>query len=131
MLILLTAFINIICVLISWEAIDEKVGPFHFFILFLEGCLMGLFMATDLLLFYLFWEIQLIPMFFLIGIWGHDRKVYASVKFVLFTFGGSLFMLIALVGLFVIHGRQTGVYTFSFYQLLHTQMSAGHRSLAL
>ena len=123
MLLLLTAFINIICVLISWEAIDEKVGPFHFFILFLEGCLMGLFMATDLLLFYLFWEIQLIPMFFLIGIWGHDKKVYASVKFVLFTFGGSLFMLIALVALFVIHGRQTGVYTFSFYQLLHTQMS--------
>ncbi len=72
MLLLLTAFINIICVLISWAAIDEKVGPFHFFILFLEACLMGLFMATDLLLFYLFWEIQLIPMFFLIGIWGHD-----------------------------------------------------------
>ncbi len=123
MLLLLTAFINVICVLISWEAINTKVGPFHFFILFLEGCLMGLFLATDLLLFYLFWEIQLIPMFFLIGIWGHTNRVYASVKFLLFTFGGSLFMLIALVGLFVIHGQQTGVYTFSFYQLLQTTMS--------
>jgi len=123
MLILLTAFINVICVLISWRAINTKVGSFHFFLLFLEGCLMGLFMATDLLLFYLFWEIQLIPMFFLIGIWGHDNRVYASVKFVLFTFGGSLFMLIALVALYVIHGHQTGVYTFSLYQLTQTNLS--------
>jgi NADH-quinone oxidoreductase subunit M len=123
MLILLTAFINIICVLVSWEAITVKVGSFYFFLLFLEGCLMGLFLATDLLLFYLFWEIQLLPMFFLIGIWGDTNRVYASVKFLLFTFGGSLFMLIALVGLYVIHGQQTGVYTFSFYQLLQTKMS--------
>jgi NADH-quinone oxidoreductase subunit M len=123
MLILLTAFINVICVLISWRAINTKVGSFHFFLLFLEGCLMGLFTATDLLLFYLFWEIQLIPMFFLIGIWGHENRVYASVKFVLFTFGGSLFMLIALVALYVIHGNQTGVYTFSLYQLAQTHLS--------
>lgn len=123
MLVLLTAFINVICVLISWEAINTKVGSFHFFLLFLEGCLMGLFLATDLLLFYLFWEIQLIPMFFLIGIWGHTNRVYASVKFVLFTFGGSLFMLIALVALYVIHGHQTGVYTFSLYQLTQTSLS--------
>lgn len=123
MLILLTAFINVICILISWEAINIKVGSFYFFLLFLEGCLMGLFMATDLLLFYLFWEIQLIPMFFLIGVWGHTHRVYASVKFVLFTFGGSLFMLIALVALYVIHGHQTGVYTFSLYQLAQTSLS--------
>ncbi len=123
MLLLLTAFINVICVLISWRAINTKVGSFHFFLLFLEGCLMGLFTATDLLLFYLFWEIQLIPMFFLIGIWGHANRVYASVKFVLFTFGGSLFMLIALVALYVIHGNQTGVYTFSLYQLTQTNLS--------
>jgi NADH-quinone oxidoreductase subunit M len=123
MLLLLTAFINVICILISWEAINTKVGSFHFFLLFLEGCLMGLFMATDLLLFYLFWEIQLIPMFFLIGIWGHKNRVYASIKFVLFTFGGSLFMLIALVALYVIHGQQTGVYTFSLYQLTQTTLS--------
>lgn len=123
MLILLTAFINVICVLISWRAINTKVGSFHFFLLFLEGCLMGLFMATDLLLFYLFWEIQLIPMFFLIGIWGHANRVYASVKFLLFTFGGSLFMLIALVALYVLHGNQTGTYTFSLYQLIQTNLS--------
>jgi NADH-quinone oxidoreductase subunit M len=123
LLIWLTAFINVICILISWEAITVKVGPFHFFLLFLEGCLMGLFLATDLLLFYLFWEIQLIPMFFLIGVWGHAKRIYAAIKFVLFTFGGSLFMLIALVAIYVIHGQQTGEYTFNLYQLTRTQLS--------
>jgi NADH-quinone oxidoreductase subunit M len=123
MLIWLTAFVNVICILISWQAITVKVGPFHFFLLFLEGCLMGLFMTTDFLLFYLFWEIQLIPMFFLIGIWGHANRVYSAIKFVLFTFGGSLFMLIALVAIYVIHGHQTGEYTFNVYQLTKTQLS--------
>ncbi len=123
MLIGLTAFINVICILISWKAITVKVGPFHFFLLFLEGCLMGLFLATDLLLFYLFWEIQLIPMFFLIGVWGHAKRTYASIKFVLFTFGGSLFMLIALVAIYVMHGHQTGEYTFNLYQLTQTRLS--------
>ena len=123
MLILLTAFLTVISILISWEAIQERVGAFNFFLLFLEGCLAGLFLATDLFLFYLFWEIQLIPMFFLIGIWGHKNRVYASTKFILFTFGGSLFMLIALIALYVIHGQQTGVYTFSLYQLTQTSLS--------
>jgi NADH-quinone oxidoreductase subunit M len=123
MLIWLTAFVSVICILISWKAITVKVGPFHFFLLFLEGCLMGLFMATDLLLFYLIWEIQLIPMFFLIGVWGHINRIYASIKFVLFTFGGSLFMLIALVALYILHGQQTGEYTFALYQLTQTHLS--------
>jgi NADH-quinone oxidoreductase subunit M len=121
LLMLLTAFINILCVLISWRAIDYKIGSFHFFLLFLESSVMGLFMATDLLLFYLFWEIQIIPMFFLIGIWGHERRVYAALKFVLFTLCGSLLMLLALIALYVIHGQQTGVYTFAYYQLMHTR----------
>ena len=123
MLIWLTAFVNIICILISWRAITLYIGSFHFFLLFLEGCLMGVFMTTDLLLFYLFWEIQLIPMFFLIGVWGHANRVYSAIKFVLFTFGGSLFMLIALVAIYVIHGHQTGTYTFSLYELTKTQLS--------
>jgi NADH-quinone oxidoreductase subunit M len=118
---LLTAFINILCVLISWRAIDYKIGSFHFFLLFLESSVMGLFMATDLLLFYLFWEIQIIPMFFLIGIWGHERRVYAALKFVLFTLCGSLLMLLALIALYVMHGQQTGVYTFAYYQLIQTR----------
>jgi NADH-quinone oxidoreductase subunit M len=123
LLLLLTAFINIICILVSWRAITLEIGSFHFFLLFLESSVMGLFMATDLLLFYLFWEIQIIPMFFLIGLWGHERRVYAAVKFVLFTLCGSLPMLIALIALYVLHGQQTGVYTFSVAQLIHTSFS--------
>jgi NADH-quinone oxidoreductase subunit M len=124
LLLLLTSFINILCVLISWRAIATKVGPFHFFLLFLEGALMGLFLATDLLLFYLFWEIQIIPMFFLVGIWGHEKRIYAAVKFLLFTLSGSLVMLIALIILYILHGQQTGVYTFALQQLMQTRLSA-------
>jgi NADH-quinone oxidoreductase subunit M len=123
LLLLLTAFINVLCILISWRAITSKVGAFHFFLLFLEASVMGLFLATDLLLFYLFWEIQIIPMFFLVGVWGHEKRVHAAVKFVLFTLAGSLVMLIALVAIYVLHGRQTGVYTFAFVQLMHTHLS--------
>jgi NADH-quinone oxidoreductase subunit M len=124
LLLLLTAFINVLCVLISWQAITTKVGSFHFFLLFLESSVMGLFVATDLFLFYLFWEVQLIPMFFLIGIWGHEKRVHAAVKFVLFTIGGSLLMLVALIALYLIHGHQTGVYTFAYTQLMQTHLSA-------
>jgi NADH-quinone oxidoreductase subunit M len=122
MLVLLTGFLTVLCVLVSWKEIDAKVGTFHFFLLFMETSIMGVFLATDLFLFYLFWEIQVIPMFFLIGIWGHEERVYATVKFILFTLAGSLFMLIALIGLYLIHGAKTGQYTFSLYQLIQTPL---------
>jgi NADH-quinone oxidoreductase subunit M len=123
LLLILTAFINVLCVLVSWQAVTAKVGSFHFFLLFLESSVMGLFVATDLLLFYLFWEIQLIPMFFLIGGWGHEPRVHAAMKFVLFTIGGSLLMLVALIALYLSHAEQTGVYTFAYAQLLQTRLS--------
>ncbi len=121
-LILLTAFLTALCILVSWREIQTRVGTFHFFLLFMETSIMGVFLATDLFLFYLFWEIQIIPMFFLIGIWGHEERVYATVKFILFTLAGSLFMLIALIGLYLIHGAKTGQYTFSLYQLMQTPL---------
>ena len=123
LLLVLTAFINILCVLISWRAITTKVGSFHFFLLFLESSVVGLFLATDLFLFYLFWEVQLIPMFFLIGIWGHEKRVHAALKFALFTISGGLLMLVALIALYLIHGQQTGVYTFAYARLLETHLS--------
>ena len=122
MLILLTAFLTVLCVLVSWKEIHARVGTFHFFLLFMETSIMGVFLATDLFLFYLFWEIQIIPMFFLIGIWGHEQRIYATVKFILFTLAGSLLMLIALIGLYLTHGAQTGQYTFSLYQLMQTPL---------
>ncbi len=124
MLILLTAFLVVLCVLVSWNQITERVGSFHFFLMLIETGILGVFMATDLFLFYLFWELQLIPMFFLIGMWGHERRLYATIKFILYTIFGSLFMLLALIGLYLIHGSQTGAYSFALHELLNTRLSA-------
>jgi NADH-quinone oxidoreductase subunit M len=121
-LILLTTFLGLLCVLVSWKQIDRRVPAFHFFLMFMLTGVLGVFLATDLFLFYLFWEVQLIPMFFLVGVWGHENRVYATIKFILYTIAGSLLMLIALIGLYLVHGSQTGQYTFSLYHLIHTPM---------
>ncbi len=86
--------------------------------------LAGVFLALDLFLFYFFFEMMLIPMYFLIAVWGHERRVYAAIKFFIFTQVSGLLMLVAIVALVFIHGRETGVYTFDFTQLLGTQMAA-------
>jgi NADH-quinone oxidoreductase subunit M len=122
-LVLLTAFLGFLCVLVSWKQIDTRVGAFHFFLQFMQTGILGVFLATDVFLFYLFWEVQLIPMFFLIGMWGHERRIYATIKFIIYTITGSLLMLIALIGLYLIHGSQTGTYTFSLSQLMHTALN--------
>ncbi|HEY5522992.1 MAG TPA: NADH-quinone oxidoreductase subunit M, partial [Desulfuromonadaceae bacterium] len=80
------------------------------------------FLSLDLALFYLFWEIMLIPMFFLIGVWGHGRKIYSTIKFFLFTMFGSLLMLLAIIALHLLHAKQSGVATFALPELLHTQL---------
>lgn len=123
MLILLTTILVALCVPVSWKQINTKVGAFHFFLLFIETGILGVFLAEDLFLFYLFWEIQLIPMFFLVGIWGHEKRLQAAIKFILFTVAGSLLMLIALIGLYVLHGSQTGVYTTYIPQLMRTPLT--------
>lgn len=121
-LVLLTAFLGVLVVLVSWTQITTRVAAFHFFLLSMQTSVLGVFLATDLFLFYLFWELQLIPMFFLIGIWGHEDRIRATVKFVLFSITGSLLMLIAVIGLYQIHGSNTGVYTFSLFQLGQTPL---------
>jgi NADH-quinone oxidoreductase subunit M len=123
-LVLLTAFLGFLCVLVSWKQIDTRVGAFHFFLQFMQTGILGVFLATDVFLFYLFWEVQLIPMFFLIGMWGHEKRILATIKFIIYTLVGSLLMLIALIGLYLIHGSQTGIYTFSLYQLMRTPLPA-------
>jgi NADH-quinone oxidoreductase subunit M len=122
-LILLTTFLSVMCVLVSWRQIEERVSGFHFFLLAMQTGVLGVFLATDLFLFYLFWELQLIPMFFIIGIWGHENRIYATVKFVLFSITGSLLMLIAVIGLYIAHGSQTGNYTFSLFHLTETLLT--------
>ena len=121
-LILLTAFIGVLAVLVSWKQVKTRVAAFHFFLLFMQTGVMGVFLATDLMVFYLFWEMQVVPMFFLIGIWGHENRAYATVKFVLFSMAGSLLMLVALIVLYLIHGSQTGIYDFSLAGLMRTQL---------
>lgn len=123
LLVLLAAFLGVICVLVSWKQIKERVGAFYFFLLAMQTGVLGVFLSTDLFLFYLFWELQLIPMFFIIGIWGHEKRIYATVKFVLFSITGSLLMLVALIGLYIAHGSQTGFYTFSLFELTRTVLS--------
>jgi NADH-quinone oxidoreductase subunit M len=97
---LLSAFLTPICVLISWRSIEHRVKEFYAFLLLLEFGLIGVFLAQDLFLFYVFWEVSLVPMYFLIGIWGHERRIYAAVKFFLYTMAGSVLMLAAIIYLY-------------------------------
>jgi len=107
-LVLLTAWLIVLCMLVSWGSVNAQTGVFHFALLFNQFAVMGVFLAGDPFLFFLFWEIQLLPLFFLIGLWGSAHRVGATVKFFLFSMAGSLFMLLALVGLYVYHADPAG-----------------------
>jgi NADH-quinone oxidoreductase subunit M len=123
LLLALTQFLGLTAVLASWTEIRERVGFFHFNLLWISAGIAGVFLSLDLFLFYFFWEMMLIPMYFLIAIWGHERRVYASIKFFLFTQLSGLLMLLAILGLVFAHGQSTGVYTFDYTQLLGTALS--------
>ena len=123
LLLLLTFFLGIISVLISWNEIKEREGFFHFNILWILAGITGVFLSMDLFLFYFFWELMLVPMYFLIGIWGHENRTYASYKFFIYTQASGLLMFIAIVALYFIHGKNTGIYTFDYFALLGTPMS--------
>jgi NADH-quinone oxidoreductase subunit M len=121
----LTFFLGIIAVVTSWTEIRERVGFFHFNLMWVLAGIAGVFLAVDLFLFYFAWELMLIPMFFLIVIWGHERRVYAGVKFFLFTQCSGLLMLLAILALYFIHHQATGVYTFEYSELLGTPLGSG------
>lgn len=116
-LVLLTTFLAPLTILSTWTAVTEKVKGFMISMLILETALVGVFVALDLFLFYVFWEAMLIPMYFIIGIWGGPRRIYATIKFVLFTLTGSLLMLVAIIALYFINQAYSGVYTFSIPEL--------------
>jgi NADH-quinone oxidoreductase subunit M len=123
LLLMLTFFLGILSVLASWNEITEAVGFFHLNLLWILAGIAGVFLAVNLFLFYFAWELMLVPMYFLISIWGHENRVYAAVKFFLFTQLSGLLMLIAILALFFLHYRATGVYTFEYGELLGTKMS--------
>jgi NADH-quinone oxidoreductase subunit M len=111
-LVVLSTLLTPLCVLVSWKSIDKHIKQFFAFLLLLEFGLIGVFCALDLFLFFVFWEVSLVPMYFLIGIWGHDRRIYSAVKFFLYTMAGSALMLVAMVYLYI----QAG--TFDYAKIL-------------
>ncbi len=112
-LVLLVTFLTVLCVLVSWLSVQEHVKEFFFFLLLLETGTIGVFISLDLFLFYVFWELSLVPMYFLIGIWGHERRVYAAVKFFLYTTVGSVLMLVGILWLYNVFG------TFDYLSISH------------
>ena len=113
--VLLSALLTILCVTVSWNAITDKVKEFYASLLLLEGAMIGVFCSLDLFLFYIFWEAMLIPMFIMIGVWGGPNRVYAAIKFFLYTLIGSLLMLIGIIVLFFYNGR-----SFDILQMMTT-----------
>src|SRR6185436_14924445 len=112
LLILLTTMMGSIAVLSSWAAITERVKEYYIFLLVLQTGMLGAFMALDFLLFFLFWEVMLVPMYFLIGIWGSANRLYSAIKFFLYTLVGSVVMLLGILALYFYGHSVTGVYTF-------------------
>ena len=98
LLLVLTGFLTPLALLGSWESVHKKTKAFCIVVLLLESAMMGVFVSLDLFLFYVFWDAMLIPMYFLIGIWGYDRRIYAAIKFILYTMAGSVLMLLAILG---------------------------------
>src|SRR5579884_4416660 len=121
LLILLTALVGFISVLSSWSAIQDRVKEYYAFFLLLQTGMLGVFMALDFFLFYVFWEVMLVPMYFIIGVWGGPRKLYAAIKFFLYTLFGSVLMLLGILTLYYHYYSQFGTYTFDIQEL--TRMS--------
>jgi NADH-quinone oxidoreductase subunit M len=122
-LVLLAAFLTPLALLSSWRAIDDRVKEFSFFMLVLETGMIGVFVSLNLFLFYVFWEAMLVPMYFLIGLWGGRRRVYATTKFVLFTMFGSLLMLVGIFVLYAAYHRATGIFSLTIVDLAGTVLS--------
>jgi len=125
LLVALTVFLGLLSVSASWTEIQERVGFFHFNLLWVLSGVLGVFLAVDLFFFYFFWELMLVPMYLLIIIWGHEERLYAGFKFFLFTQASGLLMFIAILGLYFMHHAHTGQYTFDYESLLGTPLGAG------
>ena len=120
LLIMLTTLLGWISILSSWTAIENRVKEYYIWFLLLQTGMLGVFMALDFFLFFVFWEAMLVPMYLLIGIWGGPRKLYAAIKFFLYTLAGSVLMLLGILFLYFHHHAATGVYTFSLQALYDT-----------
>src|SRR6266571_6357653 len=120
LLIMLTTLLGWVSILSSWEAIQERMKEYYIWFLVLQTGMLGVFMALDFFLFFVFWEAMLVPMYLLIGIWGGPQKLYAAIKFFLYTLLGSVLMLLGILFLYFHHQSVTGIYTFSIEALYKT-----------
>ncbi|MBX9600617.1 MAG: NADH-quinone oxidoreductase subunit M [Bryobacteraceae bacterium] len=123
LLVLLTTLIGFLAVLSSWNSIRDKLKEYYVLLLVLQTAMIGVFVALDFFLFYVFWEVVLAPMYFLIGIWGGPRRLYAALKLFLYTLAGSVLMLLGLLTLYFQHQQQFGFYTFDIGALMAVQMT--------
>src|SRR5881409_3979525 len=125
LLVLLTTFLMPVALASAWHAIEDRTKEFVIAMLLLEAVMVGVFVSLDLFLFFVFWEAMLIPMYFVIGVWGGANRVYAAVKFVLYTMVGSALMLVAILALYYQHGAATGAYTFDLPTLTRYVLAPG------
>jgi NADH-quinone oxidoreductase subunit M len=124
-MVLLTTLTMPLAVLGSWNYIKDKLRPYYALLLVLTTGMLGVFVALDLFMFYVFWEIMLIPMYFIIGVWGGPRRLYAAIKFFIYTFVGSLLMLVAILAMYYMVGNATGVYSFDYDHILENISAVG------
>src|ERR1041384_7845418 len=124
LLVVLTGFLTPLALLGSWTSVERSQRAFCAFLLLLESAMICVFVLIDLFLFYVFWDAMLIPMYFLIGIWGYERRVYAAVKFLLYTMAGSVLMLLAILALAYIHNQSAGSYSFDLVSLSRLSLDA-------
>jgi NADH-quinone oxidoreductase subunit M len=128
-LVLLTTFLSPIALLEAWRSVETRVKEFAIFLLVLETGMLGVFLALDLFLFFIFWEAMLIPMYFLIGIWGGEQRIYATVKFVLYTMAGSAVMLVGILTLYFLNAQHSGQLSFYLFDLYRLPLSLGQQKL--
>src|SRR5262249_2880695 len=122
-LVLLTTFLSPIALLGAWQSITGKLKEFAICLLVLETAMVGAFLALDLFLFFIFWEAMLIPMYLIIGIWGGENRLYATVKFILYTMAGSAVMMVAIFVLYTLHQRFSGQVSFDLFDLSRVPLS--------
>jgi NADH-quinone oxidoreductase subunit M len=124
-LVMLTTFLSPLAILCSFESIKHRAKEYYIFMLVLETGMLGVFLSLDFFLFYVFWEVMLVPMYFLIGVWGSDRRLYSAIKFFLYTLFGSVVMLLGILAIYFYAGAQTGTYTFDVLALMRVAYPNG------
>src|ERR1035437_1089236 len=124
LLVMLTTVIWFLAILSSWSSIEHRLKEYYAFFLLLQTGMLGVFMSLDFLLFFVFWESVLVPMYFIIAIWGGPRSSYAAIKFMIYTLVGSVLMLLGILTLYFMHYSQFQVYSFEIADLMRTQLSS-------